>query len=94
MCPINSIQVTDVSLERLVNELDLYEIKTEHCYKLTKYVAKYAKDKMRGRSVYINEYQGPLKQSEIPKFMRRNGNLAVRMPKVNAILPSASSVEI
>jgi len=64
-------------LERLVEELDLNVLKTEHCYQLTKGVARYAKDKMKGRQVEINEYHGPVKQSEIPKFMRRNGHVSV-----------------
>lgn len=41
-------------------------------------------EQMKGRQLSLNEYTGPMKQSEIPKFMRRNWNVAVRINKLEA----------
>lgn len=55
------------------------------------------KKAMKGRLLSLNEYDGPFRQSEIPKFMRRNGNASVRIDKMDMITcqqlsqPSSSS---
>lgn len=41
------------------------------------------KEKMKGRQFSLNEYTGPMKQSDIPKFMRRNWNVCVRLNKLD-----------
>lgn len=41
------------------------------------------KEKMKGRKVSLNEYAGPMKQCDIPKFMRRNWNVCVRLNKLD-----------
>jgi len=73
----------------ILRELDLFYFKTEYCYKVSNEMVEYAKTKMRGRHVSINEYKGPLQQNEIPKFMRRNGSSIVVMQRMKA--PSQTS---
>ncbi|CAL8093048.1 unnamed protein product [Orchesella dallaii] len=77
--------ITDISLQRLSSELDLYYLKTEFCFQLTKNMIHQVKKNMKGRTLSLNEYAGPMKQSEIPKFMRRNGSVSVRLNKLEII---------
>jgi len=50
-----------------------------------------AKEMMKGRTLCLNDYNGPMKQSEIPKFMRRNGNVSVRLNKLEVSRQQPSS---
>ncbi|ODM99831.1 hypothetical protein Ocin01_06859 [Orchesella cincta] len=90
--------ITDVSLRKLSSELDLFYLKTEYCFQLTKDMVLYVKNQMKGRTLSLNEYTGPMKQSEIPKFMRRNGSLSVRLSKLDIVdtqlSPSLSSSSV
>jgi len=80
---LSSNGITDTSVLTILDSLDLFTFQTRFCFEITKSVVAHAKKKLFGRVVSINEYHGPLKQSEIPKFIRRNGSVVVRMNKIN-----------
>jgi len=71
--------MTDISLYRLVDKMDLISLKTELCYQLTNGAVEYAKMKLIGREVCLNEYNGPIDRKKIPSFIRENRNLRVSL---------------
>lgn len=75
-------QITDKGLLRLSSELDLFYLKTEYCFQFSTAAVQHVTKKMKGRQLSLNEYTGPMRQNEIPKFMRRNWNASVRLNKL------------
>jgi hypothetical protein len=82
---LSASSLTDESLISLVDEMDLDTLKTELCYNFTSDAIRYAKDKMKNRNISINDYNGPMKQSEIPQFMRRNDKSTVQLNRVDVV---------